>query len=177
MGKCLKCDKPVTDGERNPDVDYCNGHYMTGAEIASEIRGDLKKMLPDCKFSVTCQNYSGGRSINVALMEAPFDAILADRVRKYEGGIEYYVNLDNTRGYSQLNHYTIKDDPERTNYVNNGAVLTPKAWRALATATSIANRRNWDRSDIQTDYFDVNYYFHLAIGKWNKPYQKKGGGM
>ncbi len=29
---------------------------------------------------------------------------------------------------------------------------------------------NWDRSDIQTDYFDVGWYVDVNIGNWNKPY-------
>lgn len=28
----------------------------------------------------------------------------------------------------------------------------------------------YDRSDIQTDYFDVAYYISIHIGKWDKPY-------
>jgi hypothetical protein len=27
-----------------------------------------------------------------------------------------------------------------------------------------------DRSDTQSDYFDVSYYLDVRIGKWNKPY-------
>lgn len=29
---------------------------------------------------------------------------------------------------------------------------------------------NHDRSDIQTDYFDVGWYISINIGRWNKPY-------
>jgi len=29
---------------------------------------------------------------------------------------------------------------------------------------------NHDRSDIQSDYFDVGWYVDINIGKWNKPY-------
>ena len=29
---------------------------------------------------------------------------------------------------------------------------------------------NHDNSDIMTDYFDVGWYMHVKIGKWNKPY-------
>lgn len=32
------------------------------------------------------------------------------------------------------------------------------------------NRGNHDRSDIQTDYFDVGWYVDVNIGKWDKPY-------
>lgn len=32
------------------------------------------------------------------------------------------------------------------------------------------NDGNHDRSDSQTDYFDVGWYVRLNVGKWNKPY-------
>lgn len=32
------------------------------------------------------------------------------------------------------------------------------------------NVGNWDKSDIQTDYFNVGWYVHVYVGKWNKPY-------
>ena len=53
---------------------------------------------------------------------------------------------------------------------NNGITLTQEAWDCMAAAFKIANKDNWDKSDIQTDYFNVNYYLHLAIGKWDKPF-------
>lgn len=28
----------------------------------------------------------------------------------------------------------------------------------------------YDRSDIQTDYFDTAYYFNINVGKWSAPY-------
>ena len=33
------------------------------------------------------------------------------------------------------------------------------------------NDGNHDRSDIQTDYFDVGWYIDVNIGKWDKPYE------
>lgn len=32
------------------------------------------------------------------------------------------------------------------------------------------NDGNWDKSDIQTDYFNVGWYIDVNIGQWNKPY-------
>jgi len=29
----------------------------------------------------------------------------------------------------------------------------------------------YDRSDIQTDYFDTAYYYNVHVGNWQKPYQ------
>jgi len=28
----------------------------------------------------------------------------------------------------------------------------------------------YDRSDIQTDYFDIAYYIDINVGQWNKDY-------
>jgi hypothetical protein len=33
------------------------------------------------------------------------------------------------------------------------------------------NDGNFDKSDIQSDYFHVGWYVSVNIGKWNKPYE------
>lgn len=33
------------------------------------------------------------------------------------------------------------------------------------------NVGNHDRSDIQSDYFDVGWYIDVNVGRWNKPYE------
>ena len=40
--------------------------------------------------------------------------------------------------------------------------------QALKDAMDVGNH---DRSDIQTDYFDVGFYIDINIGKWDKPFQ------
>jgi hypothetical protein len=40
----------------------------------------------------------------------------------------------------------------------------------LEELMSALNTGNHDKSDIQTDYFDVGWYVDVNIGKWNKPY-------
>jgi hypothetical protein len=37
----------------------------------------------------------------------------------------------------------------------------------IKTAMNVGNH---DRSDIQSDYFDVGWYVNINVGKWNKPY-------
>lgn len=32
------------------------------------------------------------------------------------------------------------------------------------------NDGNWDKSDIQSDYFNIGWYVAVNVGKWNKPY-------
>ena len=45
--------------------------------------------------------------------------------------------------------------------------------KTLAFLTEIftaMNNGNHDRSDIQSDYFDVGWYVDVNVGQWNKPY-------
>ena len=64
-----------------------------------------------------------------------------------------------TRGYIYVNPY-------HSDKQFSGDVLgiVKKILRAL-------NTDNHDRSDIQTDYFDVGHYVELNIGTWEKPYE------
>jgi hypothetical protein len=41
----------------------------------------------------------------------------------------------------------------------------------LSEVIPAMNDGNWDKSDIQSDYFNVGWYVSVNIGKWNKPYQ------
>ena len=132
-------------------------------DISREVKAKLKREFPNCKFSVVLQKYSMGRNMTVALMEAPFDALTG-----FSGRDSLVEPVG--KQYAQLNQYTIRQEPQ--GYVCNGAILTPEAWKVLKRADEIGNADNWDRSEPQTDYFNVNYYFNLAIGKWDKPFVK-----
>ena len=127
-------------------------------EIAKTIRQELKATYPDCKFSVTISRFSGGSSIAVALMTAPFEAIR------------------NNSAYEQLNQYTIRRETYE-DYLGNDIPnnykprkLTEAAWKLMQSVDEIADRENWNNSDAQIDYFDVNYYLDLHVGKWNKDF-------
>lgn len=41
----------------------------------------------------------------------------------------------------------------------------------LEKAKAIMYADHWDRSDIQSDYFNCAYYVNISIGRWNKPYK------
>ena len=49
--------------------------------------------------------------------------------------------------------------------------FTGKALAILEKAIPVLNTGNHDRSDIQSDYFDVGWYVNVNIGQWNKPYE------
>jgi ATP-dependent helicase/DNAse subunit B len=42
---------------------------------------------------------------------------------------------------------------------------------ALTELFEVLNTDNFDKSDIQTDYFHVGHYVDVNIGKWDKPYE------
>ena len=126
-------------------------------EITKTIRAELKKKFPKCKFSVTVQN---GIAIAVALMTAPASPFASmNTVNGHDHGGKY----------AQLNHYHIRQY-QSDDWVSNGYYLTEQAVEMLNAVIEVGNRENWDNSDAQIDHFDVNYYFHLAIGKWDKPF-------
>ena len=45
-----------------------------------------------------------------------------------------------------------------------------RALRFLSEVLPAMNAGNHDRSDIQSDYFDVGWYVDVNIGQWNRPY-------
>lgn len=45
-----------------------------------------------------------------------------------------------------------------------------RAKEFLREVITAMNNGNHDRSDIQTDYFDVGWYIDVNIGKWDAPY-------
>jgi hypothetical protein len=48
----------------------------------------------------------------------------------------------------------------------------PKALKALQEIKKALLVADWfDKSDIQSDYFHTAYYYHINVGKWNKPYE------
>lgn len=51
---------------------------------------------------------------------------------------------------------------------------TGDALAFLSDLIPAMNVGNHDRSDAQTDYFDVGWYIDVNIGKWNKPYVLEG---
>ena len=126
-------------------------------EIATEVRENLKKEFPTCKFSVRTQYFSMGCSLHVALMSAPFEAYASEKPEE--------------RG-SQLNHYSIKDDPSKWDNICNGIKLTNEAWNVLRRTNEIATKNQWVDSEPMSDYYNTNYYFHLYLGHWNKPFTK-----
>jgi len=128
--------------------------------IAKEVKQELQKQYPKCTWSTRIERFSGGQSLKVALLSAPFEAFAKD----------VDCNGNQVRGYAQLNQYQFQRPTDEA--MNNGTYLTQEAWDCMADVYRIASKDNWDRSDSQVDYFDVNYWLQLEIGHWDKPFIK-----
>jgi hypothetical protein len=118
-------------------------------EIAKRTRETLAKEFPTLTFSVSIERYSGGQSMSVSLMKGDFNPF----AEKPENG---HIQLNN-------------------NYIDRDERLTEEGKKVMTRAREVAQTYNWDKSDPMTDYFDVNYYLHMGIGKWDKPYQEVEG--
>lgn len=70
------------------------------------------------------------------------------------------VNLlgEDNPDYETINHYHLN-------------WYTGEKREILEKITKIANKGNFDKSDIQTDYFHVGWYFSLSIGRWDRPFE------
>lgn len=78
------------------------------------------------------------------------------------GSIDFIANSNTVCGYShyyQINPYHFKD-----HYDGKALAFLQEVFHAM-------NDGNHDRSDVQSDYFDVGWYVDVNLGKWNKPYQ------
>jgi len=118
--------------------------------IAKLIREFIKKKFPKSKFSITQER---SMVIYVRLMKAPFDPISSKGYERF-----------GKDGRLQVSVHPSED-------VN----LSPEGQKMFQDIKDFADKYNWDRSDSMTDYFDVNFYLHLDVGQWDKPFEQTGG--
>ncbi len=128
------------------------------AELAPAIKAVLKKY--NVKASIAVRNHST-LVLNIKQGEIDF--------------IENFIKTDADKPSAN------KMNDERVAYIrkNNSLDVNPywyqehfsgKALSFLKEVFNAMNNGNHDRSDIQSDYFDVGWYVDVNIGSWNKPY-------
>lgn len=91
-------------------------------------------------------------------LKKEFPNIKFSVVREHYSSIRVAImqsNLDFETKYQQVNHYHLDS------YLHS---------EVLQKITTICNVNNYDKSDSQSDYFDVGFYYSLSIGQWDKPY-------
>ena len=171
--------------EKNPIHSYTQGAWegenydssLDIKEIAKRLRTHLKKELPDHKFSVRIERYSGGQSMSILLMSAPYTPIIeciSEEWQKVDGQDHQervIVHNPVKEQIAQLNHHCLNDYKAEQSYCrNNGYVLDNKAIEAMKIVVSFTSGYNYDDSDSMTDYFNTNFYMHIGIGSYDKEF-------
>lgn len=126
--------------------------YMN-QEKKAKIAAQLKLVVPKSwKYSLSVRNHS---TICMTIASAPINLI------------EAYLSRD------------CSDDVRESCLRKMNADVNPYHWHKsfegdlLETFTKIfdaLNIDNFDKSDIQSDYFHVGHYVDVELGKWNKPF-------
>jgi hypothetical protein len=155
---------PATQTVAKTELTRSEKIHLGMKEIAKQVRTRLKEEFLWCTFSV---RKSKG-SLRISLLSAPFEAFVSEIDNLSTNGLttidEQKKSLSHMRekGYSQVNHYYIQTSP----------FYTAECKKVLQRVKDITAEYNYDNSDVQTDYFDVNFYLHLNIGDWDRPFQK-----
>ena len=131
------------------------------ARLAPAIKAVLNKY--GVKGSIGVHHHS---SLEVTLRKGKLDLIgnqvallrSGSRIDRYGDNAKNAEYLE-TRKNTQVNPYYIDDQ------------YTAACAAFMKELVSAMNDGNHDNSDIQTDYFDVGWYIHVNVGKWNKPYE------
>ena len=81
-------------------------------------------------------------------------------IKCHEYGVE--------RGYAQLNPYSLGG---KDTISDNGYFITEMAEKVLLYAYKLTVSYNFNDNDSMIDYFHTNFYIHIGVGKWNKPFK------
>jgi hypothetical protein len=89
------------------------------------------------------------------------------------GKIDFIKNFNETCQvqYGQTGRFTPATDSIDVNTYRFRDHFSGKAKQVLQQLIVAMNDGNWDKSDVQSDYFNVGWYIDVNIGKWNKPYE------
>ena len=129
------------------------------------VSQDLKKSLSP-KIKAICKKYG----VKATLAVRNHSTLV---LNVSEGKIDFLNNWNKTVGASSWytrNGFTPAKDHLSVNTYHFKDQFDGRAKKFLEEVVSVMNSGNWDKSDIQTDYFNVGWYIDVNIGKWNKPY-------
>lgn len=125
------------------------------SKLAPKIKAICKKY--KVKASLAVNNHS---TLVLNVQSSPIDFIKNFNETIDSRGAQYHANSFSPAEKSiQVNPYWYQDH------------FSGKAKAFLSEVLPAMNEGNFDKSDIQSDYFHVGWYVSVNIGKWNKPYE------
>lgn len=122
---------------------------LSTKDISARVRVYAKERWPEYKFSVRTQYYSGGSSIYVKLISGPEAAFVSGSEEERRSYVSTCRNVKGFDGVTKAVAFVVND------------------------VCDYMASYNYDDSDGMIDYFDVNFYTHIHIGSWEKPYEIK----
>lgn len=122
------------------------------AQIAPAVKAILKRY--GVKGTLSTDRYS--LSLNIKSGPMDFIGNYNETVQRQPGGFRLGSPAEK---YIQINNYWFRD------HFSDKVIK-----KFLEEVLRAMNTGNHDNSNIQTDYFDVGWYVHVNVGKWNKPY-------
>ena len=126
------------------------------ATIAAKVKPILAKYR--MKGTLSVRNHS---TIVLKLTAGPIDFIGDMNDSRQIGYVNVELNKDEMR-----KRYALDINPYWYHEHYTGEALA-----FLSEIIPAMKGADWyDRSDIQTDYFDTAYYYDVNVGSWNKPY-------
>lgn len=124
------------------------------AKIAVNVKSVLKKY--SVKGSLSVRNHS--------------TLVLSIK----QGAIDFVGNMNKT---CAADHYQVANGftPVTREYIDVNPYhfqkhFDGKAKKFMTEVFAALNDGNHDRSDSQSDYFDVGWYVDVNVGQWNRPY-------
>lgn len=128
--------------------------YMS-QEKKKTIAENLKKVMPKgWKYSLAVRHHS---TLVLTISECPIDLIAEYTARAKSRKPDTYWTGDEK--HITVNPYWIDDQFEGTRLEQMKSIF------------AVMNDGNHDRSDIQSDYFDVGWYSEICFGRWNRPFK------
>lgn len=123
-------------------------------EKKAKIKAALSTVVPKgWKWSLRVNHHS---SITMTISAGPNELTM---IPEHWNHIEAKMVPARSETYRQLNVYHIDLD-----------YAPGKTRDTVKKIVAALNTDNYDRSDAQTDFFDVGHYVHLHIGRWDKPF-------
>lgn len=125
--------------------------YLSQKEIAKKLREYINSEsdLSKCKWSVRSGWRGYNRTLEIALMEAPFDPF--------------------SEGWKERHPYDIEHG--HTQHGNCEDATSPACQKLMKKIHDFVDQFNWDHSDGMIDYFDRHIYDKYYIGLFNKPFK------
>lgn len=134
-------------------------------ETVTKVREGLKILNKEYGMKTSVSGTNSG-SLKVRIMSGKIDFIqnridMLNNDHRYTEAekanhIQYLTKFNSG---IQVNHYWLDTS------------FSGVALEYLEKVKAIMSVDHWDKSDIQSDYFNCAYYMNIDIGKWDKPYE------